>query len=132
MDRRTFSKSIASGATLAVCGLSLNGQAATALRTVGGISATTPRDGFERLIGTRYSVAGEGQGTLELASVEGASKTRPDEQFYVCFRQTAGLSLDERIYRLDSKRSKSLTLMLSPSQTRPGIMEAVVNMQTSA
>ena len=131
MDRRTFSKSIASGFTLAASGLSVNTLAAM----LGGddnASACPSCAQFKRLLGSQYTVTGHPQGMLELAMIEAVGTRHAEEQFYVCFRQTPELNLDDGIYQLVDPGGPSLTLRLNPSHTRPQMMEAVINLQTSA
>lgn len=131
MDRRTFGKTIASGLTLTVSGFSIN-----ALAGVLGCGSTASGrfccDDFRRCIGQHYTVKGADAGTLQLDKIEPASKTNPNEQFYLMFRQAEGMNLGEGIYQLERESGESVALMLSPSISKPGILEAVVNLQTSA
>ena len=131
MDRRTFSKSIVSGLTLTATGMSLNTLAAV-LGVENSVSECLSCEEFKQLVGHQYGVSGEAGGQLELSGINAASKTNPDQQFYLVFKQSQGLKLDEGIYELLSPNGKPLTLRLSPSSTRPDMMEAVINLQNAA
>ena len=131
MDRRTFSKSILGSLTLTASGLSLNTLAAV-LGVEDSFTECLSCDGFRQLLGQQYTISGSQHAQLELAGIEAASQSHPDEQFYLSFRRTQGEALDEGIYQMSSQNGKSLTLMLSPSHSRPEFMEAVINLQTSA
>jgi hypothetical protein len=131
MDRRTFSKSIAGGLALTASCLSLNTLAAV-LGVEDKVSECYSCDGFKQLMGQRLKLTGGPVGQLELSGIEAASKAHPDTQFYLLFRQSEGLRLNEGIYQLASSGGKSLTLLLNPSSTRPELMEAVVNLKAFA
>jgi len=131
MDRRSFSKSIVSGLALTASGLSLNTLAAV-LGVEDGESECFSCDGFRRFVGHKYELASNLHGQLELTRIESASKTNPNDQFYLLFKRSEGLEMDEGIYKLVSPHGKPLTLMLSPSSTSPELMEAVINLQNFA
>lgn len=128
MDRRAFSKSLVGSLALTATGFSLNSLAA-----VLGIdqpdSDCYSCDGFRQLIGQRFLVSGQEDCQLELATIEVASKTRPDEQFYLRFRKTGASDLNEGLYQLSSQSGRPLMLSLSPSYSQPEYMEAVVNLR---
>ncbi len=130
MRRRTFAKALAVGTTLTASGVSLNTLAALLQPRVD--SPELSCAAFRQLLGSSFVLAGQPGENLELFAVEAASTSHPDEQFYLCFRTRSGDFLQEGIHKLVDENGADTLLWLSPSQSRKGTMEAVINLQGCA
>ncbi len=129
MHRRTFTKALTAGAALTASGVSLNTLAAL-------LGPQAPSSGFSckafrQCVGSSFALEGNPDEMLELVEVEAASASRPDEQFYLCFRSRSGALLEEGVHKLVDGQGGNTVLWLNKSQSKPGIMEAVINLQTS-
>lgn len=130
MRRRTFAKALAVGTTLTASGVSLNTLAA--LLQPCSSSAGFSCAGFKQLVGSSFTLTAYPGEKLELFDVETANASHPDEQFYLSFRTRSGNVLQEGIHKLLDESGEYTALWLSPSQSRKGIMEAVINLQSCA
>lgn len=128
MDRRTFTKSLASGAALMGTSVSLSA-VADSLDSASCEALGMTCGDFENLSGESFSID-DHSGHLKLVKTEAGSKTAAHLQYFLRFEQSAELDLPEDIYQLTASNGKKMALLLSPSHTEGGIMEAVINLQT--
>jgi len=131
LRRRTFTKALTIGATLAASGWSMSSLAS--LLDPKSVSQGLSCVDFKQIIGETFSLASHPGEKLELLELVAASNTCPDEQFYLCFQTQSGAQLEEGIHQLVDANNRKMALWLSPSQSqsKQGVMEAVVNLQTS-
>ena len=131
MDRRSFGKGLVAGLAITTSGTTLS-----AFASVLGINDDSidcfSCSSFQSLLGHNYALKGQPAVKLKIHRIESAVKSSPDQQFYVLFEKSLKVELPEGIYELTSPLGKPLTLMLSPSHSDPGIMEAVFNLQSPA